>query len=186
VNVAIDPTRFPAIVSKTCDIYVVNHKSASDWATNPALADVTPGGALTHTFVAGTIQANTVEVAAALTLNANAGAGLGVPYDVVLDCDQDGSLSDGDYIDGLSGEAGLYMVADTTAAGPHAVTEQIYNLDSGVAAGFGIPGAKLGEDLYFPTNIAAMGRLPLVIAETVMTFGGTTTSEITWPRTVTS
>jgi hypothetical protein len=163
VNVAIDPTRFPSIVGQTCDIYVVNHKSASDWAVNPALADVTPGGALTHTFVAGTIQANTVEVAAASTLNANAGAGLGVPYDVVFDCDRNGSLSDGDYIDGLSGDAGLYMVADTTALGPHAVTEQIYNLDSGVAASFGIPGAKLGEDLYFPTSIAAMGRLPLVI-----------------------
>jgi hypothetical protein len=37
VNVAIDPTRFPAIVGHTCDIYVVNHKSASDWATNPTL-----------------------------------------------------------------------------------------------------------------------------------------------------
>ena len=163
VNVAIDPTRFPSIVGQTCDIYVVNHKSASDWAINPALADVTPGGALSHNFVAGTIQADTVEVAAASTLNASAGAGLGVPYDVVLDCDRNGSLSAADYIDGLSGEAGLYMVADTTAAGPHAVTEQIYNLDSGVAAGFGIPGVKLGEDLYFPNNIATMGRLPLVI-----------------------
>jgi len=163
VNVAIDPTRFPAIVGHTCDIYVVNHKSASDWATNPALTDVTPGGALTHAFVAGTIQANTVEVAAASTLNANAGAGLGVPYDVILDCDQNGMLSDGDFIDGLSGEAGFYMVSDTTVPGPHAVTEMIYNLDSGVAAGFSIPGNKLGEDLYFPTNIAAMSRLPLVI-----------------------
>ena len=104
-----------------------------------------------------------MEVAAASTLNADAGAGLGVPYDVVLDCDRNGSLNDDDFIDGLSGEAGLYMVADTTAPGPHAVTEQIYNLDSGVASGFGIPGAKLGEDLYFPTNIATMGRLPLVI-----------------------
>ncbi|MCI0538415.1 MAG: hypothetical protein L0Z50_24675, partial [Verrucomicrobiales bacterium] len=163
VKVAIDPTRFPAIVGCTCSTYVVNHKSASDWTTNPALVDVTPGGMLAHTFIAGTIQANTFEVAAASTLNANAGAGLGVPYDVVLDCDRNGSLSDGDYIDGLSGEAGLYMVSDTTAAGPFAVTEEIYNLDSGVAAGFGIPGNKLGEDLYFPTNIAAMGGLPIVI-----------------------
>lgn len=163
VTVAIDPTRFPSIVGQTCDIYVVNHKNASDWTINPSLVDVTPGGALTRTFVAGTIQANTVEVAAASTLNASAGAGLGIPYDIVLDCDRNGRLSAVDYIDGLSGEAGLYMVADTTAAGPHAVTEQIYNLDSGVAAGFGIPGFKLGEDLYFPTNIATMGRLPLVI-----------------------
>jgi hypothetical protein len=161
VDVAIDPTRFPAIVGDTCDVYVVNHKT--DWATNPGLVDVTPGGALTRNFVAGTIQANTFEVAAASTLNANAGAGLGVPYDVVLDCDQNGSLSTGDFIDGLSGEAGLYMVHDVTAAGPHAVTEEIYNLDSTFASGFGIPGNKLGEDLYFPTNAATMGKLPVVI-----------------------
>ncbi|AKH37903.1 MULTISPECIES: alpha/beta hydrolase [Nitrosomonas] len=163
VNVAIDPTRFPAIVGATCGVYVVNHQNASDWAANPALVDVTPGGMQTHTFSAGTIQANTIEVAAASTLNANAGEGLGVPYDIVLDCDQNGSLSDGDYIDGLSGEAGFYMVSDTTMAGPYAVTELVYNLDSAVAADFGIPGNKLGEDLYFPTNIATMGRLPLVI-----------------------
>lgn len=161
VDVAIDPTRFPAVVGDTCDVYVVNHKT--DWATNPTLTDVTPGGALMRTFVAGTIQANTFEVAAASTLNANAGAGLGVPYDVVLDCDQNGSLSTGDFIDGLSGEAGLYMVHDLTAPGPHAVTEEIYNLDATFASGFGIPNNKLGEDLYFPTNAATMGKLPIVI-----------------------
>jgi hypothetical protein len=76
VKVAIDPTRFPTIVGDTCDIYVVVHKT--DWATNPALLDITPGGALTQTFSATNIQGNTFEVAAALTLNANAGAGLGV------------------------------------------------------------------------------------------------------------
>ncbi|HXU31406.1 MAG TPA: hypothetical protein VN851_12580, partial [Thermoanaerobaculia bacterium] len=161
VKVAIDPTRFPAIVGDTCDIFVVNHKT--DWATNPALVDVTPGGALTQAFGGANIQANIIEVAAASTLNANAGAGLGIPYDVILDCDQNGSLSDGDFIDGLSGEAGLYMVSDTTAAGPHAVTEELYNLNAAFAAGFGIPGDKLGEDLYFPTNAATMGRLPLVV-----------------------
>lgn len=163
VQVAIDPTRFPSIVGDTCDIYVVNHKSAADWTSTPALTDITPGGALTQAFGGTTIQANTFEVAAASTLNANAGAGLGVPYDVVLDCDQNGSLSDGDFIDGLSGEAGLYMVHDTTVAGPHAVTELVYNLSAAVGTTFGIPGTKLGEDLYFPTNIATMGRLPLVI-----------------------
>lgn len=161
VRVAIDPTRFPAIVGDTCDIFVVDHKT--DWGTNPALVDVTPGGALTQAFGGANIQANTFAVAAASTLNANAGAGLGVAYDVILDCDQNGSLGDGDYIDGLSGEAGLYMVHDTTAAGPHAVTEEIYNLDATFAAGFGIPGNKLGEDLYYPTDAATMGRLPIVV-----------------------
>ncbi len=163
INVAIDPTRFPAIVGDTCDIFVVNHKSASDWSVNPALVDVTPGGKLTRLFSGATIQANTVEVAAASTMNANAGLGLGVGYDVVLDCDQNSSLSDGDFIDGLTGEAGLYVVHNTTAAGPEAVTEQTYNIDSGVATTFGIPASRRSEDLYFPTNIAAMGKLPLIV-----------------------
>lgn len=163
VKVAIDPTRFPVIVGDTCDIYVVNHKSASDWTMNPALVDITPGGALTQMFGGATIQANTFEVAAASTLNANAGLGLGVAYDVVLDRDQNGVLSDGDFIDGLAGEAGFYVVHDTSAPGPQSVTEEVYNLDSGVATTFGVPGTMLGEDLYFPTNIASMGKLPLVV-----------------------
>lgn len=163
VKVAIDPTRFPALVGDTCNIYVVSHKSASEWSANPALVDVTPGGALTQTFGGATIQANTFEVAGASTLNANAGAGLGVGYDVVLDCDQNGNLGAGDFIDGLNGEAGLYMVHDTTVLGPHAVTEEVYNLDATFAAGFDIPGNRLGQDLYFPTNAATMGKLSVVI-----------------------
>ena len=163
VKVAIDPTRFPALVGDTCDIYVVNHKSPSDWSSNPALVDVTPGRHLTHTFSGATIQLNTVEVAAASTLNANAGLGLGIGYDVVLDRDQNGSLSAGDFIDGLGGEAGIYVVHDTSAAGPEAVTEVVYNLDSGVATTFGIPAFRRGQDLYFPTNIAAMGKRPIVV-----------------------
>ena len=55
------------------------------------------------------------------------------------------------------------MVHDTTALGPHPVTEEIYNLDATFAAGFDIPAFKLGQDLYFPTNAATMGRLPIVI-----------------------
>jgi hypothetical protein len=163
VNVAIDPSRFPSIAGHTCNIYVVNHKTPSEWAANATLTDVTPGGALNASFTAGTIQANTFQVAAANDLNANAGTGLGVPYDVVIDVDNNGMLSDGDFIDGLGGEAGFYVVADTTAPGPLAVTEDVYNLDSGVASSFGIPGGFEGEDLYFPTNIAAMGQLPLVM-----------------------
>ena len=105
VKVAIDLTRFPAIIGKTCDIFVVNHKSASDWTSNPTLTDVTAGGAQTQTFGGANIQANTFQVAAPSELNANAGLGLGVGYDVVLDCDRNGALSDGDFIDGRGGRS---------------------------------------------------------------------------------
>jgi len=163
INVALDPTRFPAIVGDTCDVYVVNHKTQSQWTANATLTDVTTGGMMSRAFVAGNIQANTFVVAGASELSANAGMGLGVPYDVVLDCDQNGLLSDGDFIDGLAGEAGLYAVHDTSAAGPAAVTEQIYDLPAGLAATYGFPATHLAQDLYFPTNIASMGKRPLVM-----------------------
>jgi hypothetical protein len=102
-------------------------------------------------------------VAGPSQLNANAGTGLGVGYDVVLDCDRNGTLSDGDFIDGQRGEAGFYVVHDTTAPGPLAVSEAVYNLDAGVGASFGIPATHLGENLFYPTTIATMGRRPLVI-----------------------
>ena len=35
VKVAIDPARFPAVVGRTCNIFVVNHKNPLDWSTMP-------------------------------------------------------------------------------------------------------------------------------------------------------
>jgi len=151
VEVAIDPTRFPEIVGLTCDIYVVEAKTGGEWLVDPSLADVL-GGPLTVTLGGTTIQDNTFTVADPFELDADAGPGLGVGYDVVLDCDQDGLLGDGDYIDGLSTEAGLYVVRDTTQAGPLAVTEIIYS-----------GGSWLGQDTYYPSDIASMGELPLVV-----------------------
>lgn len=163
VEVAIDPGRFPSILGKTCDIFVVQHKSAAQWSSDPALTDVSPGGALKQTFVGASIQSNRFQVSAPFELNANAGAGLGVGYDLVVDVDRNGKLSSGDFIDGLQDEAGFYAVHDTTAAGPLSVTETIYSLDPSIGTTFGIPATKLAEDLYYPANIASMGQLPLIV-----------------------
>lgn len=163
VEVAIDPTRFASIVGQTCDIYVINAKTAAQWAVDVSLTDITTGGMQTQTFNGATIQANTFQVTGPSELNANAGTGLGVEYDVVLDCDQDGLLSDGDFIDGRSDEAGFYAVHDTTDPGPEIVTEVQYSIDSTVGTTFGIPGGHLAEDLYYPTNVGSMGQLPLIV-----------------------
>jgi len=162
-KVAIDPTRFPAIVGQTCDIYVVNHKTPSGWAADPTLVDLTPGGALTHTFVAGTIQMNSVSVVPTLVLSDDAGANLGVPYDVILDCNRNGVLDGDDFIDGLGSEAGFYMVHDIAHHGPYSVRSLAYNLPAAAAATFGIPAAFRTEMAYYPSNIEALGALPLVV-----------------------
>ena len=151
VEVAIDPTRFPDIVGLSGDIYVVAAKTAVGWATNPTLNDVR-GGAQTVDFSGTTIQENTFLVSIAYLLSGDAGLGLGVGYDVVIDLDQDGELSVNDYIDGLGSEAGLYVVHDVTQPGPLAVTEILYT-----------GGSWLGQNTYFPTDIATMGTLPLIV-----------------------
>lgn len=163
LEVAIDPTRFPAIVGQTCDIYVVYSKTINQWSTDPSLSDVTPGGEQTESFSAGSIQANRFQVTGPSELNANAGAGLGVGYDVVLDCDQNGALNDGDYIDGRSGQAGFYAVHDTTDAGPYAVTDVVHELSEAAATTFSIPTVRLWEHVFYPTDISTLGRLPLVV-----------------------
>lgn len=168
VEIAIDPTRFPAIVGQTCDVYVVAAKKTGQWDVDQTLTDVTPGGMQAETFGGANIQGNTFQVVAPNQLSANAGLGLGVGYDVVLDCNQDGLLNGDDYIDGRNNESGFYRVHDTTAPGPEAVTELTYNINMGVAAGFGIPSGYEPQNLFFPTNVAGVKaatgeNLPLVI-----------------------
>ena len=152
VEVALDPTRFPDVVGETADLYIVAAKNGAEWNADLSLTDVRTGGPDTVAFAAGGIQANTFLVAGAGELSADAGIGLGVGYDVVLDFDQDGQLDSGDYIDGFGDEAGLYVVHDTTQPGPLAVTEVIYS-----------GGTWLGQDTYYPTAIAGMGELPLIV-----------------------
>jgi hypothetical protein len=163
VEVAIDPTRFPGIANKTADIFVVEAKTAGEWAADPELV----GCSIAVTFGATSIQENTFSITPPCTLNTTvydpctgANTGLGKGYDVVIDMNRNGVLDGGDYIDGLGREAGLYAVHDTSLQGPLAVT-MIGSYS--VGAIYGIPGSMVNERLYFPTNIASMCPLPIVI-----------------------
>jgi hypothetical protein len=149
IQVAVDPSRFPAVVGVTANIYVVAAKTRNEWLGNPGLTDVT-GGPLSVTFAAGSIQSNVWTVDTG-TLSGDAGASIGVGFDVVIDLDGSGDLSDQDLIDGIGAEAGFYVAHDVTLPGPHAVTSLLYS-----------GGTWLGQKTYFPTDIASMGKLPLV------------------------
>jgi hypothetical protein len=164
VHVAIDPSRFPAVTGQTCRIYVVAAKKTLGWNLNNTLTDVTFGGFQTHTFIGSTIQSHTVAVTVASELSGAAGTGLGVGYDVVLDCNQNGLLDGNDYIDGRNNESGFYIVHDTTAPGPLAVTELTYNLSNAAATAYNIPLSHKAENVFFPTNIGTMpDPLPLIV-----------------------
>lgn len=120
VELGLDPFVWPGVVDATCDVYVLDQRSAAEWCAGEALADVR-GAPEAVTFAAGSIQANTRPLAGSATLSADAGPAVGRGYDVVLDCDRDGFLDPGELADGLSDEAGFYLVHDFTQVGPLAV-----------------------------------------------------------------
>ncbi len=167
VELAIDPTRFPEIVGQTADVYVVEAKTAGEWSVDKELIDARPGGPDTFAFGGATIQDNTFTIVTPSALSAavydpvtGANTGLGRGYDVIIDMNQNGELDGGDYIDGYSKEAGLYIVHDTTATGPLPVS-MVGTYDVGTV--FGIPSTHKLERIYYPSNIASMGELPLIV-----------------------
>lgn len=151
LHACIDSTLYPHLVGVTGDLYVVEAKTATAWDADPSLVDARFTGSQPMTIVGGGVTANTVLIDAG-TLNGTTGTQVGVGYDIVFDADQSGDLSNGDVIDGYGPEAGVYVCRDTEAAGPHAVTEQLYN-----------GGTWRRQDIYYPTDIATMGQLPVLV-----------------------
>jgi hypothetical protein len=165
--VGIDPSRFPEIVGVNGDIYVVEARTAAEWQADSTLVDVRSGGPQSVSFSGATIEDNTFPLigidqleSTSFVAATGAATALGHGYDIVIDINHDGQLGAGDFIDGFGDEAGAYVIGDTTAPGPLAVTEVgPYS----VGTIFGIPADETQEMLYFPTDIAQMEPLPLVV-----------------------
>jgi hypothetical protein len=151
VKTAIDPTRHAERIGLAYRIYVVTHKTPAQWAASNTLTDVT-GGFDIGTVTTGTIADN-VKTVWSPPLDGGTAGTVGKGYDVVYDFGSNGALDPGDLIDGLNyKEAGVYAVRNLTLDGGHAVVETIYS-----------GGSWLGQDLYYPSDIATMGQLPLVV-----------------------
>jgi len=151
ISIAVDPTRHPRLAGWSGDVFVVEHKDVVGWTADSALHDVR-GEPQAVAFTAPDVQGNTVLLQGTASVDGDAGIGLGVPYDVVLDSNRNAYLDPGDWMDGIADEPGLFVVRATQEAGPLAVTEVLYS-----------GGTFLGQDLYYPTDIATMGELPLVV-----------------------
>ncbi|MCA8959563.1 MAG: hypothetical protein KDC38_03575 [Planctomycetes bacterium] len=150
VQAGIEPNRHAERAGLPYRAYVVAHRTPAQWAADNTLVDVS-GGFELGTVNGSSIQTNITDV---WTSGLDSGTGVvGVGYDLVLDFGLDGTLDPGDMIDGLAyGEAGFYIIGDMTAMGPHAVTETIYS-----------GGTFLGQDLYYPTDIATLSDVPIVV-----------------------
>lgn len=147
VALALDPSVRPDLAGVPADAFVVPHRTLADWAADPALDPVTPPTPLLLSeagALAGTVVWSAAEAGPDV---------LGARYDLVLDLDGDGALSPGDVADfGVDGEGAVWVVADLAAPGPHPTDTQDVS-----------GGDWLGERVYWPTDIADLGPVPLVV-----------------------
>jgi len=155
VQVAVDPARVPEIVGATVRVFVTADRSAAEWTADPTLVDVRGAGELV-TF--GATLADCVRPLATESLPGPAGIAFARGYDLVVDLDGSGTLSDGDLIDGLDGP-GFSVVANASVPGPYAVS-QISSWSVGSAA---IPSNFQLQRVYYPTAVATLPALPLVV-----------------------
>lgn len=156
VQVAIDPVDHPGLVGLTVDVYVTEDRDQTQWGLDPTLVDLTAGGAESITVVTGSVAGNILVVDSG-SLNGIPPASLdggafGVGYDVVVDVNRDGLLDAADLIDGYTSGAGFHVVRDPVEAGLHSVNSALYT-----------GGTFLGQELFWPSDIATLQDVPLVI-----------------------
>jgi hypothetical protein len=165
VEVAVDPSASPELVGETCDVYVVESRTAAEWCADAALLDAR-GAPDTRSFLAGSTTDNRFPLIAAGQLDASGFTDVGRGYDVVLDCDQDGALGPDDYIDGARGEAGLFLVHDLSGAGGLATST--FDEIGPLATPPIFPTFGDGDDMrfYYPALLddpAYEGTFPLIV-----------------------
>jgi hypothetical protein len=173
LTIAIDPTRFPGVANRFCNIYVVEARSAAEWEADPSLPDPDAlGGPLLKAFESDDIQSNTFIVAELDDSLSQAEpcfsvegeticTGLGVGYDIVLDCAKsrrrvDGVLGKSDFIDGGGGKAGFYVVHDTTRSGLPVVSCLDYEVTD-------ITSGRVRQRTYAPANLEDFEALPIIV-----------------------
>lgn len=150
MQIALDPTGHPELLGANAYFTIVRHKTVAEWVADPTLVEVRFASQTVY-FPGPDVHANTLPVLFG-PVSGDAGDAFGVAYDLVLDRDFDGRLSAGDVIDGLGAEAGMYVVAPPQLPGHHAVTEVLIS-----------GGSWLGEDIFYPSDIASMGQVPLIV-----------------------
>jgi predicted dienelactone hydrolase len=153
---AVDPIRFSDLAGRLVDVYLVDNRTAAQWAANPALNDVR--GTAQAVILPSTLATQAFSLSIA-TIAGSTGLSPGRGLDIVVDADRDGVLDGGDLIDGGGDAPGMWLVKDLAAAGPYAVT-QIASYDVNDAD---IIDSMELERIYYPTAIATLGVRPLVV-----------------------
>jgi hypothetical protein len=147
LETAIDPGRHADRVGLDFDLYIVEDRTAAQWAADGTLVDVR-GSSDAEAVVGGSIIDNALMAwAGPLAV----GPELVTGYDVVYDFGRDGTLDPGDLVDGLDGP-GFGGVIPLIAEGTHDTHTFEFSADYWNT-----------QRIYVPADIGSMGKLPLVV-----------------------
>jgi hypothetical protein len=152
LSFAVDPAQHPELHGANGTLFIVAHKTPAQWLADRTLVDVR--FAAQSVWLNGNdLQSNTFPVMfGPIPGTGDARLGFGAGYDAVLDLNWNNVLDEGDVIQGLSNEPGFWMVSPPEALGPAPVVHAVYS-----------GGSFLGQDTFFPRDIASMGEVPLVV-----------------------
>ncbi len=165
IFVAFDPLTDVGLAKRTVDVFLIEHDELPLHLAGKKLASLN-GAPLQVKLSAGSVKENTFLLDAGTlkgtgSPDANGTVLLGRSYDVVVDVNTNGVLDSFDVLDGAPEQAGFHVVDDfvtfrlagSKETGPYAVTEVLFDGGTNFTQ----------EDIYFPTDIAALGALPLII-----------------------
>ena len=153
VYLGVDPFRFPNLINQNISVFIIESKTPDSLVLNPFLEDVR-GNPQQITVSETSIQDNIFILNQSSELQDQNGFSLGIGYDIILDVDNNNTLSPGDIIDGWDNTtAGFYKVHNTAEPGPfEAVVNNYYDGN-----------AWLNKRIYYPQNIGSLEELPLII-----------------------
>lgn len=156
VYVGINTFDRPDLAQAFCDVYVTENLL---WTAFGAELEDVRGNPDTFFLPGGSMANNRFDLHDSAGLAAVAGEQIGVPYDVVVDANQNGVFDQGDLVDGVGVEGGFYKLRDLTAAnaGTSVSIVDVALPIGRVAAGFE------SQRWYVPSNIAGRGQLPLIL-----------------------
>lgn len=164
IRIAFDPLTDERLAKRTVNVFVVEHEELGLFMAGRKLSSVT-GRPLTLKLSLGGVKDNTYlldagTLSGAGTPDANGTVLLGKGYDVVVDVNTNGGMDAEDVVDGSPAQAGFYVVDNFVSikrpvkeTGPYHVTEILFDGGSTFTQ----------EDIYYPTDIATMGQLPLIV-----------------------
>ncbi len=152
VSLTLDPQRYPGIANQQTQVFITEGRSRAEWDLDPVLVDVR-GGASAVSFAGADLAGNVLSLDSG-TLAGPSGTAISRGYDVVVDLDGDGLLSDGDFVDGRGDEHGFAVFRDMVAPGPYTPVEISHDHGSS---------SFHRQNIFYPANIAALGELPLIV-----------------------